>query len=88
MNGKEALSYCRFRLAQLGRAGVPSIVLVFIGLLLIDCLMKKLKSDFANNQEGKPMKIKMKRIITRTVMATLKIVWDVGTDFLYETLLA
>ena len=85
---KRQITYCRFRLAQLGKAGIPSIVLVFIGLLLIDCLTKHLKSDSANNQEGKPMKIKMKRIITNTAIAMLEIVWTVGTDFLYEALLA
>ena len=85
---KRQLSYCRFRLAQLGRAGIPGIVLVFIGLLLIGYLMKHLESDSANNQEGKPMKIKMKRIITNTAIAMLEIVWAVGTDFLYEALLA
>lgn len=34
------------------------------------------------------MKIKMKRIITDTNIATLEIVWAVGTDFLYEASLA
>ena len=34
------------------------------------------------------MKIKMKRIITNTAIATLKIVWTVGASFLYEALLA
>lgn len=55
-----------FRIAQLGRAGIPSIVLAFIGLLLIGCLTKHLESDSANNQDGKTMKNKMKRIITNT----------------------
>lgn len=54
----------------------------------MDCLIKSLKSDSKNNQEGKPMKIKMKRIITNTAIATLEIVWTVGTEFLYEALLA
>ncbi len=85
---KRQITYCRFRLAQLGRAGIPSIVLVFIGLLLIGCLTKHLESGSSNNQEGKPMKIKMKRIITNTAIAMLEIVWAVGTDFLYEALLA
>lgn len=56
---KRQISYCRFRLAQLGRAGIPSIVLVFIGLMVIGCLTKHLESDSANNQERKPMKIKI-----------------------------
>ena len=60
------ITYCKFRLAQLGRVGIPSIVLVFIGLLLIGCLTKHLESDSANNHEGNPMKNKMKRIITNT----------------------
>lgn len=61
---------------------------MFIGLLLIGYLTKHLESDSANNQEEKPMKINMKRIITNTAIAMLEIVWAVGTDFLYEALLA
>ena len=47
---KRQISYCRFRLAQLGRAVVPGIVLVFIGLLMIGCLTKHIESDSANTQ--------------------------------------
>lgn len=43
------LSYYRFRLAELGLAGILRIVLAFIGLLLIGCLVNYLKNSATNN---------------------------------------
>ena len=80
--------HSRFRPAELGLAGLLTIVLVFIGLLLIGCLVNCLKNGSTNNQEVKAMKIEMKKIIADTAIATLENVWAVGTNFLAGALLA
>lgn len=44
--------------SKLGSVGFLTIVLVFIGLRLIDCLTNHLKSDSDDNQKVRPMRIK------------------------------
>ena len=85
---KRQISYCRFRLAQLGRAGILGIVLAFIGLLLIGCSVNYLKNGSTNNQEGMPMKTRMKNGFDYITIATLYIVGTVGVNHLSEALLA
>ena len=62
---KRQISYCRFRPAELGLAGILRIVLAFIGLLLIGCLVNYLKNGATNNQEGMLMNTRMKKGIQK-----------------------
>lgn len=82
------ISYCRFRPAELGLAGILRIVLAFIGLLLIGCLVNYLKNGATNNQGGMLMKTRMKNGFDFITIATLYIVGTVGVNHLSGALLA
>ena len=79
--------YGRFRPAELGFAEILYIVLAFGGLLLISYLVNYLKNGSTNNQEGMPMKTKMKNNWGFITIATLYIVGTVGINYLSGALL-